>query len=104
MSLIHTLAVLSLLVVQSERKTIEFTTDTLAIVKQNVDKQKAVLVDVRNLTEWRQGHIEGLIFLPVDSLGKNVDREMLAKTLPKDKILYTFCVAGNAGQDRREAS
>ena len=53
-----------------------------------------MLVDVRSQEEWNKGHIEGSIFLPVDSLRKDVDPKMLAKKLPKDKILYTFCVVG----------
>jgi rhodanese-related sulfurtransferase len=97
MSVLQMLALVSLVAVTQAGKTrvtIEHTTDTLAVVKENVAKGKAVLVDVRGPSEWKKGHIEGAIFLPVDSLGKNVDREMLAKSLPKDKILYTFCAVG----------
>ncbi|MEX0611625.1 MAG: rhodanese-like domain-containing protein [Pirellulales bacterium] len=94
MSLIHLLAVLSLLTTNSARNNIEFTKDSLAVVKQHVLKNKAVLVDVRSEHEWKQGHIEGSIFLPVTSLRKGGDPKMLAKTLPKKKILYTFCVVG----------
>jgi rhodanese-related sulfurtransferase len=94
MSIIQFLALAAVFATAAQRNSVDFTTDSLAVVKENVDKKKAVLVDVRNLTEWKQGHIEGSIFLPVDSLGKNVDPEMLAKKLPKDKVLYTFCVVG----------
>jgi rhodanese-related sulfurtransferase len=73
---------------------VEFTNDSLEVVKANVVAKKAVLVDVRSLAEWKRGHIEGSIFLPVDSLTKDVDAKALAKKLPKDKILYTFCVVG----------
>jgi phage shock protein E len=78
----------------AERTSVEFTKDTLDVVKTNVAKKKAALVDVRSPEEWNKGHIEGSIFLPVDSLRKDVDPKMLAKKLPKDKILYTFCVVG----------
>jgi rhodanese-related sulfurtransferase len=97
MPLIQLLALLSLAAVTQTAKTrttMEHTTDTLAVVKDNVSKGKAVLVDVRSLTEWKQGNIEGAIFLPVTTLGKDVDVKSLAKTLPKDKILYTFCAVG----------
>lgn len=76
------------------RRTIEFTEDSLEVVKKKIEKKKAVLVDVRSPMEWNKGHIEGSIFLPVDSLRKNVDPKMLAKKLPKKKTLYTFCVVG----------
>jgi phage shock protein E len=76
------------------RYSVEFTKDTLTTVKKNVDTQKAVLVDVRSQQEWNEGHIEGSIFVPVDSLRKKPDPRMLAKKLPRKKILYTFCVVG----------
>jgi phage shock protein E len=97
MSLLQLVAVLSVVAVLQagqKRIVIEHTTDTLAVVKENVTKGKAVLIDVRGPSEWKKGYVDGAIFLPVDSLGKNVDRKMLAKTLPKDKILYTFCAVG----------
>lgn len=81
----------------AERRSIEFTEDSLEIVQKNVAKKKAVLVDVRSKDEWKKGHLEGSLFLPVTSLRKHsLDPEKLAKKLPeKDKaILYTFCVVG----------
>jgi phage shock protein E len=94
MSIIHTLAIVALLATGVDRASVEFTKDSLEIVKKNVAENKAVLVDVRSQKEWDQGHIEGSIFLPVDSLRKNVDAKKLAKLLPKNRILYTFCVKG----------
>jgi rhodanese-related sulfurtransferase len=76
------------------RNTVEFTKDSLKVVQQNVEKEKAVLVDVRSEKEWQQGHIEGAIFLPVTSLRKGGDAKALAKALPKKKILYTYCMVG----------
>jgi rhodanese-related sulfurtransferase len=78
------------------RTTVEFTEDTLDVVKQNIGENKAVLVDVRSPEEWNQGSIEGSIFVPVTSLRKfSLDPMKLAETLPKErKTLYTFCVVG----------
>jgi phage shock protein E len=88
----------ALLAAESDRPTVEFTDDTLDVVKENIAKEKAVLIDVRSEQEWKRGHVEGSIFVPVTSLAKrSLDTEKLAKTLPaKDekKILYTFCVVG----------
>ena len=70
------------------------TKDSLETVKKNVAEKKAVLVDVREKSEWDDGHIEGSIFLPLSTLKKGVTKEQLAKALPKDRILYTFCVVG----------
>jgi rhodanese-related sulfurtransferase len=77
------------------RPAIEFTEDTLEVVKRNVSGKKAVLVDVRSQEEWDEGHIEGSIFLPIDSLRKHsFDAKKVAKKLPQKKIIYTFCVVG----------
>jgi phage shock protein E len=94
MLLFRLLIALPLLAANSARSNVEFTKDSLEVVKANVAKKKAMLVDVRSQEEWNKGHLEGSIFLPVDSLRKDVDPKMLAKKLPKDKILYTFCVVG----------
>jgi rhodanese-related sulfurtransferase len=64
------------------------------VAKRNIAERRAVLLDVRSQQEWDRGHIEGSILLPYDSLGKNPDQKMLAKKLPKKKILYMFCVSG----------
>jgi len=94
MASIHVLTVLLLFASNAARNNIEFTKDSLEVVRYNVAKNKAVLVDVRSEQEWKQGHIESSIFLPVTSLRKGGDAKMLAKALPKKKILYTFCVVG----------
>jgi len=72
----------------------EITKDSLATVKKNVAEKKAVLVDVREKSEWDEGHLAESIFLPLSALKKGVNKEQLAKRLPKDRILYTFCVVG----------
>jgi rhodanese-related sulfurtransferase len=78
----------------SPRSKVEWTKDALEVVKANVEKEKAVLVDVRSDEEWKNGHIEGSIFLPVTSLRKGGDPKAIAKKLPPRKIIYTFCVVG----------
>jgi rhodanese-related sulfurtransferase len=90
------LPLLALLLLQaaSPRSDIEFTKDSLDVIKKNVATEKAVLVDVRSEQEWNKGHLEGSIFVPVTSLRKGGDPKKLAKILPKNKILYTFCVVG----------
>jgi rhodanese-related sulfurtransferase len=70
------------------------TKDSLETVKKNIAEKKAVLVDVREKSEWGEGHIEDSIFLPLSALKKGLTKEQLAKVLPKDRILYTFCVVG----------
>jgi 3-mercaptopyruvate sulfurtransferase SseA len=70
----------------SPRSKVEWTKDALEVVKANVEKEKAVLVDVRSEQEWNNGHIEGAIFLPVTSLrAKGGDPVELEKKLPQKK-------------------
>ena len=94
MSIAQMLVLATLLTITADRTEIEFTQDSLEVVKENVSKEQAVLVDVRSKEEWAKGHIEGSIALPIDSLRKGGDPKEIAKKLPKDKVIYTFCVVG----------
>lgn len=73
---------------------IEFTTDSLADVAQNVARKAALLVDVRSEEEWNEGHVRGAIFLPVTALCDATDVSTLTQQLPSDSILYTYCRVG----------
>ena len=51
-------------------------------------------MDVREPGEWKEGHVEGAISLPLSLLKKDADASILEQKLPKDKIVYTHCVMG----------
>src|SRR5215831_1625115 len=72
----------------------ELSNDPLPTVQENVATHKAVIVDVRELGEWKEGHIEGAISLPLSSLKKGVETTTLEHEVPKDKIVYAHCVMG----------
>jgi rhodanese-related sulfurtransferase len=72
----------------------DLTDDPLPTVQENLATHKAVLVDVREPGEWKEGHVEGAISLPLSSLKKGIDTITLEHQLPKDKIVYTHCVMG----------
>ena len=72
----------------------ELSNDPLFSVQENVATHKAVLVDVREPGEWKEGHVEGAISLPLSSLENGVDASAFEQQLPKDKIVYTHCVMG----------
>jgi phage shock protein E len=72
----------------------ELTNDPLPTVQENLATHKAVLVDVREPGEWKEGHVEGAISLPLSSLKKGVDSSALEHQVPKDKIVYTHCIMG----------
>jgi rhodanese-related sulfurtransferase len=72
----------------------EHTKDSLDAVKQAVAQQKAVIIDVREPDEWQEGHLAGAGLLPLSVLERGVPPQELAKILPKDKIIYCYCLAG----------
>ena len=72
----------------------ELSNDPLPTVQENIATHKAVLVDVREPGEWKEGHVEVAISLPLSSLKNGSDTSALEQQLPKDKIVYTHCVMG----------
>lgn len=71
----------------------EHTKDTLETVKKSTEAKDAVLVDVRELDEWKAGHVTGATFLPLSAL-EDASQEAIEKKLPKGKVIYTYCRAG----------
>lgn len=81
--------------VQIKELPLTHTSDSLETVKQKLKDKSAVLVDVRETSEWDEGHVAGAISVPVSSLQKKgTDFDALLKIVPKDKIVYTHCFAG----------
>ncbi len=72
----------------------EHTKDSLDTVKKNLEQKKAVLVDVREQSEWDKGHIKGAVLVPLSKLKRGVEKEWLEKKIPADKIVYTHCARG----------
>jgi rhodanese-related sulfurtransferase len=72
----------------------DHTKDTLEMVKKALDEKKAILVDVREKNEWDEGHIKWARPLPLSKLKGEINKEELAKLLPKDLILYCHCKSG----------
>jgi rhodanese-related sulfurtransferase len=70
------------------------TKDSLDTVKDNVKNGKAVIVDVREQSEWDAGHLKGAVLAPMSKLRQEGGAKELLKLLPKDKIIYTHCKAG----------
>ncbi|MFK7777098.1 MAG: rhodanese-like domain-containing protein [Gimesia sp.] len=72
---------------------VDHTKDSPATIKKNIENKKAVLVDVREQSEWNDGHIKGALFLPLSSLRDGISKAE-QKQLPKDKIIYLHCAVG----------
>ena len=92
--MVRILAALVLLV----QDPVEHTRDTLETVKTAMAKKEAILVDVRERSEWDEGHIEGALFLPLSWLREESKGEQFAERLgekvPAKKILYVYCRSG----------
>ena len=76
----------------------EHTKDPLDKVKQNLAQKKAVLIDVREQTEWSEGHLQDAQLLPLSELkraaGDPAVKQDLDKKLSKDRIVYCHCRSG----------
>ncbi len=51
-------------------------------------KAGAVILDVRTIGEYKQGHIQGSINVPLDALSSKLNK------LKKDKVVITCCASG----------
>jgi rhodanese-related sulfurtransferase len=71
----------------------EHTKDTPADVKKAIEKNTAILIDVREQSEWDDGHLKDARLVPLSKLKKDGSKE-LVKDLPKDKVIYCHCRSG----------
>jgi len=86
-------AIVFILLIAPVSFAVDHTQDSLSTIKKNIESKKAVLVDVREKSEWDDGHIQGAIFLPLSSLRDGITKAE-QKQLPKDKIIYLHCAVG----------
>jgi phage shock protein E len=71
----------------------EHTTDTPADVKKAVADKKAVLIDVREESEWNEGHLKAAMLLPLSKL-KTITAAELPKEIVKEQPVYLHCGSG----------
>lgn len=85
------ISVLAYTQLQSEYKTLfEYSDVTVEQAKQLIEERpKLVILDVRTVSEYEDGHIEGAILIPVQEIEDRLDE--LSK---KDEILV-YCRTGN---------
>ena len=57
--------------------------------KRKLDSGEAIVVDVREPNEWRQGHIAGATLMPLSTLSSGFG------SLPKDREVLLICQSGN---------
>jgi len=72
----------------------EHTKDSLDTVKKNLKEKQAILIDVREEPEWKDGHLQDARLVPLSKLRDAEKQAAATKELPKDKIIYCHCAAG----------
>ncbi|QJW99050.1 rhodanese-like domain-containing protein [Frigoriglobus tundricola] len=72
----------------------DHTKDSPQDVKKAVADGKAVLIDVREKSEWDDGHLNDAKLLPLSTLKAGAKAEDVARIVPKDKIVYCHCGSG----------
>lgn len=72
----------------------EHTKDSLETIQKSLKDDKAVLLDVREKSEWEEGHLKDAKLLPLSQIKEGVKKEELEKLLPKGKVVYCHCAAG----------
>jgi 3-mercaptopyruvate sulfurtransferase SseA len=58
---------------------------TVKELKQMLDDNEAVVIDVRNEASYNMGHIKGSKLIPEAEVAKRLDE------LPKNKLIVTYC-------------
>ncbi|MBL9082056.1 MAG: rhodanese-like domain-containing protein [Planctomycetales bacterium] len=66
----------------------------LNVVKQDLSSGKAVLLDVREVDEWNDGHLRDARLLPLSRIEAGVKMQNFEAVAPPGKIVYLHCAAG----------
>lgn len=72
----------------------DHTTDSLDTVKGAVAAGKAVLVDVREADEWKDGHLKDAKHLALSDIKAGVPADKLKERFPAGGVVYLHCAAG----------
>ena len=72
----------------------EHTEDSLDTVKSRLAAGKAVLIDVREASEWAAGHLKTARNVPLSWIKEQKESAGVAAELDKSKIVYLHCRTG----------
>ena len=70
------------------------TVDSLDVVKKRIAEGSAVLIDVREISEWDEGHLSDAILVPLSTLKDASTQAAAMAKIPKDKTIYIHCRSG----------
>lgn len=73
---------------------VRHTRDSLGDVRKAVESGTAVLIDVREPSEWEAGHLREAVLIPLSRMHTGICIESTLQHLPSDKPIYVHCGAG----------
>ncbi|MCE9563991.1 MAG: rhodanese-like domain-containing protein [Planctomycetes bacterium] len=68
--------------------------DPLEDIRAAIQSGLAVMLDVRERSEWEQGHLRDAIFVPLSRLQSRKSVDEWKKQIPTDRPVYIHCGAG----------
>ncbi len=80
--------------VKNEKKA-EYKKITSDEAKNIMSTQKAIVVDVRSLEEYNEGHIPNAISVPLETIGNEAE----AKLKNKDDLILVYCRSGRRSRE-----
>jgi phage shock protein E len=63
------------------------------------DAAMPVIIDVRTVQEWNNGHLEGAVLIPYDQIGERIG----SVVKDKSKRIYVYCRTGHRARIAKEA-
>jgi len=60
----------------------------IQVFKDGVEASGALVIDVRETSEYEEGHIPGAVNIPIRTLAQNLDK------IPTDTQVYVYCASG----------
>lgn len=72
----------------------DYTKDSLDDVKAGLKAGKAQLIDVREVEEWNEGHLEVAELYQLSDINDQPSKEELKKRFGDKKIVYLHCRSG----------
>ena len=68
--------------------------------KQMMDEQDVIILDVRELHEYDDGHIPGAVLLPVGTISAETAGAVISD---KDSVILVYCRSGNRSKTASKA-
>ena len=71
-----------------EKTNAGYTHISMDVAEEYMKEEDTIILDVRTEEEYKNGHIENAVHIPLDELRENINK------LPTDKKIYVYCHTG----------